>query len=148
MVKIRPALTNTYVSNIPKMLGFSNTLNTSNIYSKKVKDITMNNEQVAIYNQGYLRDYTGTLLLAFSFSFFYFIIKNKIKKGTKQQGCLRYSPVFCKLMRYNMNFINVNKVLKRNFSTNVDKLDPNWVTGFVDAEGCFSIIIEIPNSLK
>ena len=67
---------------------------------------------------------------------------------------LRYSPVFCKLMRYNMNFINVNKVLKQNFSgaTNVlggaPKLDPNWVTGFVDAEGCFSIIIEIPNSLK
>lgn len=64
------------------------------------------------------------------------------------KGWLRYSPIFCKHMRYNMNFINVNKVLKQNFSTNRDKLDPNWVTGFVDAEGCFSIIIEIPNSLK
>lgn len=62
------------------------------------------------------------------------------------QGCLRYSPVFCKLMRYNTNFIN--KVLKKKFfSTNVDKLNPNWLTGFVDAEGCFSIIIEISNSL-
>lgn len=62
------------------------------------------------------------------------------------KGWLRYSPVFCKLMKCNMNFIKVNKVLKQNFSTNVDKLDPNWVTGFVDAEGCFSVIIEIPNS--
>lgn len=29
------------------------------------------------------------------------------------------------------------------YTTNGDKLDPMWVTGFVDAEGCFSIIIEI-----
>jgi len=41
------------------MLGLSNTLNTSKIYSKNVRDITMNNEQVALYNQGHLRDYTG-----------------------------------------------------------------------------------------
>ena len=49
-----------------------------------------------------------------------------------------------------MNLRNVNKVLKQNFSINhhVDKLDPNWVTGFVDAEGCFSIIIGIPNSFS
>jgi len=49
-----------------------------------------------------------------------------------------------------MNLRIVNKVLKHNLSTNqpVDKLDPSWVTGFVDAEGCFSIIIEITNPLK
>lgn len=29
-----------------------------------------------------------------------------------------------------------------------DKLDPNWVTGFVDAEGCFSVMIEISKDLK
>lgn len=68
-----------------------------------------------------------------------------LRRGPQLQGCLRYSPVFCKLMRYNMYFIN--KVLKKNFSLNVDKLHPNWVTGFVDAEGCFSIVIEKPNSL-
>lgn len=120
----RPALTNTYVSNIPLMLGLPNTLNTSNFYSKKVKDITMNNEQVfSLYKHH--RDYTG------------------IDTPALALGCLRYSPVFCK--RYNMNFIN--KVLKANFSTNVDKLHPNWVTGFVDADGCFSIIIVISNSL-
>jgi len=77
-----------------------------------------------------------------------------------------------------MNLSNVNKVLlrwKENFSLCLlrkdglllcscfaqkdamashhvllpkTKLDPNWVTGFVDAEGCFSIIIEIPKTLK
>ena len=141
------------------MLGSSNVLNTSNslIYSKNVKDITMNNEQVALYNQyGHLRDYTGigTLLLAFL------------------EGCLRYSPLFCKGMKigilYHPIFVYVCKLLKRNFSisyhlaccptpTPMDssqfkrgeyKLDPNWVTGFVDAEGCFSVIIEISKDLK
>ena len=29
-----------------------------------------------------------------------------------------------------------------------DKLDPNWVTGFVDAEGCFLVMIEISKDLK
>ena len=83
MVKCRPALTNTYANNILKMLGSSNALNTSNsrIYSKNVKVVAMNNEQVALYNQyGHLRDYMGigTLLPTFL------------------EGCLRYSPLFCK----------------------------------------------------
>jgi hypothetical protein len=44
----------------------------------------------------------------------------------------------------------VNKVLKKNLSIDhhLHKLDPNWVTGFVDAEGCFSIIIEVSNPLN
>ena len=76
------------------MLGVSNTLNTSKIYSQNVRDITMNNEQVALYNQKHLRDYTGigTLLLAFS------------------KGCLRYSPVFCE--RGNKLPLNICKFLK------------------------------------
>ena len=45
------------------MLGLSNILNTSNIYSNKVKDITMNNEQVALFK--HLRDYTGIDTLFF-----------------------------------------------------------------------------------
>lgn len=70
-------------------------------------------------------------------------------------------------------FIIVCKLLKREFSAKLspclayyststptntarlgvnkdseDKLDPNWVTGFVDAEGCFSVIIEISKDLK
>ena len=51
------------------------------------------------------------------------------------------------------NYINVNKVLIKNFSINhrassENKLDPNWVTGFTDAEGCFSVIIEITEPSK
>ena len=103
MVKNRPALSNTYVKYILKMLGVSNTLNTSNrkIYSKKVKDFTMNNEQVALYDQfGHLRDYTGigTLLLVIL------------------ERCLRYSPLFCKSKKlvYKFTiFYDVCKVLKR-----------------------------------
>lgn len=142
------------------MLELSNTLNTSNsqIYSKKVKDVTMNNEQVALYNQyGHLRDYTGIGTLLRNFL----------------DGCLRYSPLFCEGMKLGHKFSNifiyVCKLLKREleffisrrlayYSTSTstdtvhfgdskkgeDKLDPNWVTGFVDAEGCFSVIIEIP----
>jgi hypothetical protein len=50
-----------------------------------------------------------------------------------------------------LNFMPVNKVLKKNLSIDhhLHKLDPNWVTGFVDAVakggGCFSIIIEVSN---
>jgi hypothetical protein len=56
-----------------------------------------------------------------------------------------------------LNFIPVNKVLKKNLSIDhhLHKLDTappfgggNWVTGFVDAEGCFSIIIEVSSPLK
>lgn len=157
MVKSRPALTNTYVNNILKMLGSSNALNTSLIYSKNVKDIVMNNEQVALYKQyGHLRDYTGIGILLLAFL----------------EGCLRYSPLFCKGMKigilYHPIFVYVCKLLKKNFSIShhlafcptptpmdssqfkrgEDKLDPNWVTGFVDAEGCFSVIIEISKDLK
>lgn len=49
-----------------------------------------------------------------------------------------------------LNIINVYKVLKRKLSINhlENKLDPNWVTGFVDAEGCFSVVIEISEIFK
>ena len=44
----------------------------------------------------------------------------------------------------NLRNVRINKLLKKDFSMGRDKqLDPLWVTGFVDAEGCFSIIIEI-----
>lgn len=43
---------------------------------------------------------------------------------------------------------NVNSG-KFGYSTNgAGKIDPMWVTGFVDAEGCFSIIVEISGLLK
>lgn len=142
------------------MLGLSNTLNTSNskIYSKNVKDVTMNNEQVALYNlYGHLRDYKGDRhpFTSFQKTIFFSL------------GCLRYSPLFCKGMKLVARgavnnlltmFIHICKLLKRKlefsisrrlvyYSTSTlrdtahfcdnkhgeDKLDPNWVTGFVDA---------------
>ena len=134
------------------MLGnISKTLNTSNFYyySKNFKDVTMSNQQVPPYNihllscmyspfvLGNLRDYTRRTIL---------------------ERWLRYSPLFCENMRFVLpNFIGgsalINKVLRKNFSVNQgvsseNKLDPNWVTGFVDAEGCFSVIIEISEPLK
>ena len=70
----------------------------------------------------------------------------------------RYSPAFCrnlfnnKLIYVRLNKLTFKKDLSLNhnnrYSTNGDKLDPMWVTGFVDAEGCFSIIIEISEPLK
>ena len=140
------------------MLENSKILNTSNniFYSYKVRDVTMNNQQVALYKKmnnyvlkiirffkhvllRYLRDFTGIAILLL--------------------GGLRYSPLFCSLMKgggcfagettalkKSFFFINVCNLLKREFSSisyQRDKLDPNWVTGFVDAEGCFSVMVEI-----
>ena len=139
MVKSRPTLINNYVKYLLNMLGSSNALNTSKLrfYSKKVKDITMNNQQIALLNYFYyclfncfsrhLRDYKGSSISLLR--------------------CLRYSPLFCRLFNISPFF---NKVLKRKFSQVLykDNIDPNWVTGFVDAEGCFSVIIEISKDLK
>jgi len=38
----------------------------------------------------------------------------------------------------------------KNISTHLEtvEINPNWITGFVDAEGCFSVIIEILDNLK
>ena len=139
MVKNRPTLANNYVNSL-YMLGTSNTSNTSNFYSKNLEDITMSNQQVVKLNTHILKNIWKCVC--------FFDNLRDYTRGVIFKRWLRYSPVFCKFMKYNMNFINVKKVLKQYFSTTVDKLDPNWVTGFVDAEGCFSIIIEIPNSLK
>lgn len=38
--------------------------------------------------------------------------------------------------------------METKFLHNTKILHPQWITGFTDAEGCFSIIIEIPKSLK
>jgi hypothetical protein len=99
------------------MLGLSKPLNTSNskIYSKKVKDVTMNNEQVALHSQyvcevGHLRDYTGIgTFLLFSY------------------GCLRYSPLFCegvKLVEEKLSTISifVCKPLKIKLELSINRL--------------------------
>lgn len=114
------------------------------MYSKNIKDITMRNQQVSskkiflylgassvfLYN---LRDYTREVIL--------FI-------------WLRYSPIFLNDINYLVfSNISINKILKKNLSSSCLgasdlKLDPNWVTGFCDAEGCFSVIIVTTNSTK
>lgn len=137
-------------------------------YCENVKAVTMDNQQVApckniFYNYalniiaflkyflGYLRDYTGRGILLTPFFIFYLLNAAQQKGGL---GCLRYSPLFCELMKLKakFNFINVCKRLKKEYSTvsKRNKLYPNWVTGFpnVDAEGCFCVIIEISKDLK
>ena len=71
-----------------------------------------------IYVFGNLRDYTRRI---------------------NSRGWLRDSPIF---------FKNVNKLLIKKFSHLEPKLDPNWVTGFVDSEGCFTVAIEILDHLE
>ena len=127
------------------MLGTSKTLNTSNyfVYSNKVQVITMRNQQEAkvIFNFSILRDYTRR-------GFLYLI------------ESLRYSPTNSKNINLSLNSLKLilnkklnNLSIKNNkYSTNTvnnnSKIDPNWISGFVDAEGCFSVIIEIPNINK
>ncbi|KAF2647138.1 homing endonuclease [Lophiostoma macrostomum CBS 122681] len=119
MVNNRPMLINNYM-NLHYMLESSNTLNTiNNIISNKVKAITMSNQQVTKKN-----------ILENIIHF----LKDVNLFGNLRDytwriillGYLKYSPVFFE--QY--------------------KLDPNWVTGFVDAEGCFSVIIEISQIFK
>lgn len=140
------------------MLGSSKTLNTSNVYnySKNFKDITMSNQQVnknmLFFNMNIwkcnfynLRDYTRRIIHYSQPPSF------AVKQRRGGSGWLRYSPLFYESMKFVLlNFIPVNKVLKKNLSIDhhLHKLDPNWVTGFVDAEGCFSIIIEVSSPLK
>nr|YP_010390835.1 LAGLIDADG endonuclease [Fusarium brasilicum]UPX01629.1 LAGLIDADG endonuclease [Fusarium brasilicum]UPX01681.1 LAGLIDADG endonuclease [Fusarium brasilicum]UPX01835.1 LAGLIDADG endonuclease [Fusarium cortaderiae] len=127
------------------MLGTSNILNTRNnkYFSENFKDITMSNQQV---NKFILFIKEITL-------FIYFIFYNlrDYTRGIFQSERLRYSPIFYKSTRRSFNnAVPVNKVFKRNYSIDnrLHKLDPNWVTGFVDAEGCFSTIIEVSEDLK
>lgn len=151
------------------LLGTSKTLNTcdSRIRCNKVKDITMNYQQETKNSHtegglslmhlwwcmdlfGILRDYTWRVI-----------------QNSKLFGWFWYSPAFCtinlfnkisisifnnKLIDVRLNKLTFKKDLSINhnnrYSTNGNKLDPMWVTGFVDAEGCFSIIIEISEPLK
>jgi hypothetical protein len=102
---------------------------------------------------GILRDYTGRIIQNLPLRLF---------------GGFLYSPAFwTNLFNNKLKDVRLNKFtfgsalsqtkkdLSRGMShnnrystTQMDKLDPMWVTGFVDAEGCFSIIIEILEPLK
>lgn len=149
------------------MLGNSKILNTSNVnsYSENFRDITMNNQQVNIKNLDLilkcflynLRDYTkgGIFLRSLRYSpiilkdiFFNYILVNKIYytqfiAGNEISQLRNFIP--------KINFyIGHNLALRRlcRLGYGADKLNPNWVTGFTDAEGCFSVIIDTSNPLK
>jgi hypothetical protein len=142
------------------MLETSNILNTNKkifFNSNKFKNITMSNQQEFKYNLfNILRDYTQRVIILFK----------------KQRKLLRYSPTFCinniliiqnfisifkiKLLNVRLNLFKRSSIYLNNskglintncyYSTqslNKVELNPMWLTGFVDAEGCFSIIIEI-----
>src|SRR5690606_23060438 len=79
MVK-RPSLTNSYEKPL-YMLGSSNALNTSKFYSKKVKDITMSNQQV------------NKKILFFMNNFFY-NLRDYTRGIFASRRRLRYSPIF------------------------------------------------------
>lgn|SRR5690554_1509862 len=97
----------------------------------------------------------------------------RVLQNSKLFGGFLYSPAFCtnlfnnKLIDVRLNKLTLKKDLSlfrgtlhnNHYSTSPapaltgkgkggDKLDPRWVTGFVDAEGCFSIIIDISEPLK
>jgi hypothetical protein len=155
------------------MLGNSKILNTSNVnsYSENFRDITMNNQQVNIKNLDLilkcflynLRDYTkgGIFLRSLRYSpiilkdiFWNYISVNKISytQSTGSPNEMRGgapSPHFIRGTGYEMSQRR-DFIPKRNLSIghNFDKLNPNWVTGFTDAEGCFSVIIDTSNPLK
>lgn len=146
------------------MLGYSKTLNTSEhlFYSKKVKDITMSHQQET--------KYLSTLNIN--------INRLGSSETTQEGSFivlpherLRYSPTNIKNKNLSLNslkslfmnkLLNVRKIHLSNLSihqhhfssisraqdANNDKINPYWLTGFVDAEGCFSVIVEISNITK
>ena len=131
--------------NLHWMLGTSNTLNTSNnkIVSNNFKDITMSNQQVTKIN--ILSNITHILNTINLFS----NLRDYTWRSIAE--CLIYSPVFFyNSLSIKLNIRNVYKVLTRKLSIDhlENKLDPDWVTGFVDAEGCFSVIVEISEIFK
>lgn len=157
MVKFRPTLINNYV-NLLYMLENSKTLNTITnfVYSKKVKDITMSNQQET---KSFFKKKVGSSETKQEESF---IVLHKVINR------LRYSPtniqinnlyltiffkfIWNKLLNVRLNNLSLYHRQFSNYSRKhvpyKDQIHPYWITGFVDAEGCFSVSIEISNLTK
>lgn len=138
------------------MLETSNALNTVyrtiktdyniNLCSENFKDVTMSNQQVV------------QLIIEMLHLLMYVNLRDFIWRTVSEEW-LRESPVFCMFMvlmwpktvnvsprrgalrdpfrgpfgrLHNLSIIHPN-----------NELNPNWVSGFTDAEGCFSVIMEI-----
>jgi len=177
MVKNRPTLSNSYV-NLLYMLETSKTLNTSKIffYSKKVKDVTMSYQQEVKINYylNILRDYTRRVFLLLPVpekqglerlrysptnsknNYLYLntlkrFFKNKLINVRLSLNTL-FKPIINKNNKYSTQPLPFLAQAKRNKIISTQKetveINPNWITGFVDAEGCFSVIIEILDKNK
>jgi LAGLIDADG endonuclease len=169
MVKNRPTLIYSYVNvNLLYMLETSKTLNTIKylFFSKKVKDITMSNQQVAkIINYfRFLRDYTRRVFqierLKYSptnsknINLYLNNLKTLFKNKLINVRLIKlYNLIFYNYLSTKINILPIQKIYKKDYNTDSinyysNKINPNWITGFIDAEGCFSIIIEISDITK
>ena len=137
------------------MLENSKTLNTRKyfFYSYKVKDITMSNQQEAKINYYFkiLRDYTRRVFL--------FFLERIKYSPTNIKDIYLYLKTLKRFIKIKWINVRLNKlcnlsIINNNYSTSKyisvisEEINPNWITGFVDAEGCFSVIIEILNNNK
>lgn len=131
MVKDRPVSINNGTKS-RYMLEPSKALNTIKkpSFSQNVKDVTMNNKQE-----------TKTRSLFFFKSLAHGGQGLSMLVGSSEAIREKYFPL--KILRYGPHFCN--NLLRRTLSTQAGSknLDPWWVTGFSDAEGCFSVIVEI-----
>jgi hypothetical protein len=78
------------------------------------------------------------------FNNFFHLISLKFSSGTKyysNETQNRVNPV-------RSSFTNIRTFSTLRSTKEKLKLDPYWVTGFTDAEGCFSVIIEMSSLLK
>jgi hypothetical protein len=108
------------------MLEISKTLNTINFifYSKKVKDITMNNQQVAklIFNFRFLRDYMRRV-------FHFERLRNSPTNNKNINLYLNNLKLFLKLINvrlnklYNLSILNYSTTIINNNKSN--KINPN-----------------------
>jgi len=158
MVYYKPTLINNYV-NLLYMLEIFKTLNTNKylIYSENFKDVTISNQQETKSLNKFKLGSSETIQ---EDSFFFNLIKERLK----------YSPInskniylylkslkafsFYKLINVKLNNLYNLSINVRYYSHNtknnvqINNINPYWITGFVDAEGCFSVIIEIKDKTK
>jgi len=154
MVYYKPTLINNYV-NLLYMLEVFKTLNTNKYFSENFKDVTISNQQET---KSLKQIKLGSSETIQEESLFFNLIKER----------LRYSPInskniylylkslkafsFYKLINIKLNNLYNLSINVRHYNTKnnvqINNINPYWITGFVDAEGCFSVIIEIKDKTK
>ena len=123
------------------------------LHKDRFKDITISNPQVTFIKMLY-------------FFIFRYLSDLKRKIIYPLDKRLRESPLLCKFMvfiKHEFKIVNAFKLNKKKKKLSINhlndklystckqgksnhkefRLDPNWISGFVDAEGCFSVIVEV-----